>query len=61
MIAPKFEILEEDKEQVSDIISDTIETCFAFGFDPTIGRGVREAYRVGYERGYGRGLKGENV
>ena len=58
MTKAKFEIPEDDKEEVSDIISDTTESCIAFGFDMSIGRGIREAYRIGYERGLEYGLGG---
>ena len=49
----KFEIPEEDKERVADVVSDT---CIGFGFYPCISRGIKEAYRIGYESGYLLGL-----
>jgi hypothetical protein len=50
MPSPTFEIHEDDKERLKDLESETIDSCVSFGFDPIIGRGIREAYRVGYER-----------
>lgn len=52
----KFEIPEEDKERVADVVSYTIDTCTSFGFYPCISRGIKEAYRIGYESGYLLGL-----